>query len=162
MGDLFGDWVPAEWIGTIQHKAYVIPHHTFQFLTKNPERYQEFNPWPENCWLGATITNQADADARVPKLLKAEAAVKFVSIEPMLGPVDLKFWIDTYSKPRIMTAGESYLSWLIVGARTGPGAKNHQPKHEWVQSLIDQARAAKAPIFLKPNLHWPEKIQEWP
>jgi protein gp37 len=163
MGDLFGDWVPQDWIKAVLNvaKATHFPKsHTFLFLTKNPKRYQEFNPWPANCWLGATITNQADADERIPDLLKAQAAVRFVSVEPMLAPVDLRSYLTEYAGP-----GARFLSkvnWLILGAMTGPGSKAYQPDLAWVQYLIDQARAAGVACLIKDNLKWPERIQEWP
>jgi protein gp37 len=189
MGDLFGDWVPWQWIKSVLTCAEVNQEHTFIFLTKNPARYAEFNPWPKNCWVGCTVTNQEDADERIPDLFKVKAPVRFVSVEPMLGLVDLNqirgknglvFWPPCSSECPEWRAGcnpglrrfECYhratsytserLNWLIIGALTGPGAKAHQPKPEWAQSLIDQARAAGVPVFLKDNLKWPEQIQEWP
>jgi protein gp37 len=162
MGDLFGDWVPDEWIFQVGAVAYDNPHHTFQFLTKNPARYQEFNPWPANCWVGATITNQVDADERVPELLKADAAVRFVSHEPLLGPID--FSLQNFNKMtlegREWGKATSFIQWAIIGAMTGPGAV--EVRWAWVQGLIDQYRAAGVPVFLKDNLHWLEKIQEFP
>ena len=74
----------------------------------------------------------------------------FISLEPLLDNVDFN----------VFEGGYSGLGWLIIGAQTGPGAV--PPKPEWVQNIIDQARAAGVPIFLKDNLNWPEKIQEWP
>jgi protein gp37 len=162
MGDLFGDWVPEDWIlkvlATIEFNA---PHHTFQFFTKNPKRYQEFNPWPSNCWLLTTITNQQDADERIPELLKAQAPVLGVSVEPMLGPVDLtKIKFNGLYRDCLM--GMPSLDWLIIGAMTGPGAKQYQPKPQWVQGLVEQARGADVPLFLKDNLKWGNRIQELP
>ena len=178
MGDLFGDWVPRKWIEAVLAVVKKCPQHTFQFLTKNPRRYQEFNPWPENCWLLTTITNQKDADERIPELLKNQAQVLGVSVEPMLGPIYYGgrkgplpcYQPDKYKTmksecwhgPFIPAYGKPNIDWLIIGAMTGPGSKAHQPKSEWVQSLIDQGRAANVPVFLKDNLKWPEKIQEWP
>lgn len=135
---------------------------------------------PVNCWLGATITNQEDAEERIPELLKAQAKVRFVSVEPLLGPVDLRKYIlgccHLCGSPQWNTGGplgrhccrcddDAYypgINWLIIGAMTGPGAEAHQPESEWVQSLIDQARAAGVPVFLKKNLKWKNKIQEYP
>ena len=64
MADLFGDWVPEEWIEAVLNRTQRADysHHTYQFLTKNPRRLKDFNPWPSNCWVGTTVTNQADAD----------------------------------------------------------------------------------------------------
>jgi protein gp37 len=141
-------------------------HHTYIFLTKNPARYAEFNPWPENCWLLTTITNQKDADERIPELLKAQAPVLGVSMEPMLGSIKIPGvflrYLNWGEGPKHWPDGHGVLSWLIIGAMTGPGSKAHQPKPEWVQSLIDQGRAARVPVFLKDNLKWKERIQEFP
>ena len=162
MGDLFGDWVPDEWIQQIKDRVRSIHNrqHTFQFLTKNPKRYQEFNPWPSNCWVGTTVTNQADADKRVRELLFTDAPVRFVSIEPMLSEIDSSKWFKGVTKGGYGSWGK--VNWTIIGAMTGLGSSQHQPKPEWIQSLIDQAHGAGVPVFLKDNLHWPEKIQEWP
>lgn len=153
MGDLFGDWVPAEWIQAVKMAA-LGSHHTFQFLTKNPKRLKDFNPWPENCWVGTTVTNQADMNSRLPELLQAEARIRFSSHEPLLGPIE----VEKVGYPRVPIKTAPF--WAIIGAQTGPGAVKPDPA--WVQGLIDQYRAAGVPIFLKDNLNWPEKIQEWP
>lgn len=162
MGDLFGDWVPQTWILNVRGEAILNPRHTFIFLTKNPKRYLEFgpDPWPENCWLGTTITNQSDANTRIPDLLKAQAKVLFVSAEPLLGGVDIWTWFT----PRSMCGSEKDrgVDWLIIGAMTGPGAVKPEP--DWVQALIKQGVAASVPVFAKDNLNLPPhlKIQEFP
>ena len=82
MADLFGDWVPTLWIAAILEAVYRNPQHTFQFLTKNPKRLIDFNPWPGNSWVGTTVTCQADEE-RLFWLLKVDASVRFVSHEPL-------------------------------------------------------------------------------
>lgn len=91
MADLFGDWVPEEWIEAVLNRTQRADysHHTYQFLTKNPKRLKDFNPWPSNCWVGTTITNQADADERLPWLLQVDAPIRFVSHEPLMGETDI-------------------------------------------------------------------------
>lgn len=168
MGDLFGDWVPKDWINEVIWTAEANFQHTFIFLTKNPKAYEGLGALPRNCWVGATITNQADADERIPDLLRAQASVRFLSVEPMLGPVDIYNLIKPWQRSRDTAHGwhrrESRLHWLIIGAMTGPRAKDHQPAPSWVGALIFQGRAARLPVFLKDNLQWawPEKVQEWP
>jgi protein gp37 len=171
MGDLFGDWAPLAWTAAVLNRTQRADyqHHTYIFLTKNPKRYQFFNPWPENCWLGATITNQADAEDRIPELLKADAPVRFVSAEPLFGPITLNhyFMQDEFGNIGQKFVGDfekpsNALTWLIIGAMTGPDSKAHQPDPEWIQSLIKEARVAGVPVFLKSNLKWPEKIEEYP
>jgi protein gp37 len=168
--DLFGDWMDSDDIQHVINAGPIWePRHTYIFLTKNPKRLKEFNPWPANAWVGTTVTNQADANERLPELLNVEAPVRFVSIEPMLGPVDLKSWLVPNYEMRLkkypswppFETAKSFgkLEWSILGAMTGPGAVKPDPA--WVQSLIDQYRATGVPLFLKDNLKWPEKIQEW-
>lgn len=176
--DLFGDWVPEDWIIKILFSILAnAPHHTYQFLTKNPKRLQAFDPWPSNCWVGTTVTNQDDADERLSWLLKVDASVRFVSHEPLLSEINLTVggpglfpWDTAKGKLKQETAniGVPYfvdtpkINWAIIGAMTGPGYLQHLPQRSWIQSLINQCRAAGMPIFLKSNLNWLEKIQEWP
>jgi protein gp37 len=147
MADLFGDWVPDEWIEEVFKTCEKAPQHTYMFLTKNPYRYLQLHireklPKASNCWYGTTLTGQG----RLP-FNCLDFKQNFVSIEPLLGDVSDKLPFTN-------------IQWVIVGAQTGPGAV--PPKPEWVQSIIDQCRCAKVPIFLKDNLNWPDKIQEWP
>jgi protein gp37 len=165
MGDLFGDWVPDKWITDVIKAIAQAPQHTYIFLTKNPGRYFEyfegaFQDIPEEydfnkvkIMLGTTVTNQND----VRKLSEAARNfIDFLSIEPLLDDIDITELL--YHMP--CCSEETTLKWVIVGAQTGPGAV--PPKPEWVQSIINQARAAEVPIFLKDNLKWPEMIQEFP
>jgi protein gp37 len=145
MGDLFGPWVPDRIIEEILAVVRSCDRHTFQFLTKWPDRLARWNPWPENCWVGATVTNDEEACKTIRHLCWVDAPVRYWSAEPLLAPIrHLPPWIR----------------WLIVGAQTGPGAK--PVDREAVQLLIDMADARAIPVFLKDNLHWPEKRQEWP
>ena len=148
MADLFGDWVPDEWISEVMKACAKAPQHTYLFLTKNPKRYGNLNLLrylPPKFILGTTVTNAHDF-MKVP-LYFDYLSHSFLSIEPLLG--DLAEYIN-FSK----------YSWVIVGAQTGPSPV--KPKHEWVQSIIVQCREAGVPVFLKDNLNWPEKIQEFP
>ncbi len=168
MGELFGEWVPDEWINQVIGTAwFVAPHHTFQFLTKNPKRLLDFNPWPSNCWVGTTVTNQTDADERLPWLLQVEAPVRFVSHEPLLEDIVVDHYLfeDEFGNRGQHFVGDfkipfDDINWAIIGAMTGPRAV--KAKAKWVQDLINQYRGAGVPVFLKDNLHWPEKIQEEP
>lgn len=174
--DLMHSYTPIWQIEACLKVAMETPQHTHIFCTKNPGRYADFNPWPENCWLLTTVTNQEDADQRIPELLKAQAPVLGVSLEPLLGPVDLRDFYhdglcpagaDLRDGPLFLNnspceCDRPGIKWLILGSMTGPGSQAHQPKPEWVQGLINQGRIAGVPIFLKDNLHWPEKNQEWP
>lgn len=148
MADLFGDWVPREWIEKVFETVKACPWHNFYFLTKNPKRLAEFNPWLPNAWSGVTATDQKMMDEAMEGLRPVEGARKYISCEPLLGPVILP------KKLRI--------NWLIIGGLTGPESKTCQPKPEWIKNLIDQAGDGGVPLFLKNNLRWPNKIQEWP
>lgn len=154
--DLFGEWVPRKWIEAIRLETKVCNRHIYIFLTKNPARYAEFNRWPGNCWLGTTITNQEDADQRVPELLKAQAGLLFVSAEPLIGPINLyrQSWIDRNCVQEVENpdyAGQRGIGWVIVGSMTGPGAKQPDPMD--VHSLEFQCERAEIPLFEKNNLH---------
>jgi protein gp37 len=139
----------------------------WQVLTKRPERIAEWwgglmegTVWPTNVWLGVTAENQEQADRRIPLLLQVPAAVRFVSVEPMIGPVNLR--------QSCRFPGRNYakrpLDWEIVGGETGPGARPIEAK--WVGSLYAQCKAAGVPFFMKSmGDRWkraPSYIVDWP
>lgn len=139
MGDLFGDWVPEEWIERVFDACSKAPQHVYMFLTKNPKRYLMLAqngklPKGPNYWYGSTVTNP-DTDFWYASEYKT-----FVSVEPMLEP----FPTNPEACKRI--------NWLIVGAMTGPGSRKAQPDREWVESLVNDARANGVPVFMKDNL----------
>ena len=135
MGDLFGDWVPDEWINAVLDAAREGPRHTFQFLTKNPARYAEFD-LPPNGWYGATV-DQAETLGRLEDL-RGLGGITFVSFEPLLGPID----------PDL-----TGIDWVIVGALSRAGRVPAMlPESRWVQDIIYPAREAGARIFLKNSL----------
>lgn len=125
--------------------------HTFLVLTKRPERARDMlacRALPPNVWLGVTVCNQQEADEKIPVLLQIPAVKRFVSVEPMLGPVDLngreflcKAWEQGHA-----TLG-TYLDWVICGGETGPGARPMHP--EWARSLREQCVAAGVPFYFK-------------
>jgi len=196
MGDLFHEDVHPYDIMQIFNVMAKAKHHTFLVLTKRPERmlevYKRLRPgttipgpyfsitgkgegWagsppslPNNIWLGVTAENQQRADERIPILLEIPAAVRFVSVEPMLGPVDLSEWkpFDGVCycqedprgcKPRLVKdCPETAIDWVICGGETGPGARPIHP--DWVRSLRDQCQAAGVPFFFK---QWGEYGLNW-
>jgi protein gp37 len=145
-GDLWGEWVPKEWIEEVLKVVKMCPQHTFQFLTKNPQRYLEFEPLPENSWAGTTVTCNKDY-RRAIIMEKVKVPVKFLSIEPLLGEVDFPF---------------DGIQWIIVGAQTGKNPL--RPKKDWVKKILSNARKLKIPIFLKNNLRscYPFSLQQFP
>ncbi|CAJ3168142.1 phage Gp37/Gp68 family protein [Burkholderia pseudomallei] len=119
-------------------------------------------PWP-HVWLGATIVNQAEADRDIPKLLAVPARVRFLSMEPLLGPVDLRFHI--YSEPtgnfrthggkrqlELRRPADGGLHWVIAGGESGHGARPMHP--DWARSLRDQCAAAGVPFLFKQWGEW--------
>lgn len=110
-----------------------------------------------NLWLGATICNQEEADRDIPKLLAIPAAVWFLSMEPLLGAIDLdRVWQES--------EGSMWVDWVIVGGESGPNARPMHP--DWARSLRDQCAAAGVPFLFKqwgewaPSEDWPSEIQE--
>ncbi len=130
------------------------PHLTYQILTKRPENIKKRLPqdWPlKNVWLGVTAENQETADERLAFLLSDFPAEKrFVSIEPMLGPVNLgnalcRAWSDGG-----LTAGR-YLDWVIAGGETGPAAR--EMSKEWALLLKKQCEETNTPFFMKQMMN---------
>jgi protein gp37 len=146
MGELFGSWVPNAWREAVLEMVRGCPWHTFQFLTKCPAGLPGIQ-WPENAWVGVTVTGEADL-WRLEYLRQVKATVRFVSLEPLLSEID-----------PTKLAG---LDWWILGAMTGPGSEKRQPRREWVQGLIDVAEKAGVPIYLKHNLRWPMRTEQFP
>lgn len=111
------------------------PQHTFQILTKRSERLRELAPsidWPRNVWVGVSVEDERVL-VRIDDLREVPAAVRFLSLEPLIGPLD-----------RLPLAG---IHWVIVGGESGPNARPMQP--EWVQSIRDQCGHANVKFFFK-------------
>lgn len=164
MSDLFHKEVDDWFIAQVFAVMALAPQHTFQILTKRHGRMRSLvsgdlydlmiralgDPslgwdesriaWPlPNVWLGTSVEDQKRADLRIPALLETPATVRFLSMEPLLGPVDL-----------INGLGDSWLTgidWIIVGGESGPGSRPMRP--EWVRSLRDQADVAGVAFHFK-------------
>jgi protein gp37 len=218
MTDLFADFVADEWLDRLFAVMALCPQHTFQVLTKRPERMRAWFttfvppldleerirviaagilkrrfgvpdehprdtlsrlnpfPWPlPHVWLGVSAENQETAAARIPELLQTPAARRFVSAEPLLGPVDLHSYMwpvcgwwkgdfNSYSAAKaagadcglrrqsLVSAPAFFLDWIIVGGESGPRARPMHP--DWVRSLRDQCAAAGAAFFFKQWGEW--------
>lgn len=210
--DTFHESVPDDWIDRIFAVMALCPQHTFQVLTKRPERAREYlagaerrfkelacdmacdENWPvvlsippklvppasmvpkgyrvidltlwplPNVWLGTSISDQASADLRIPHLLATPAAVRFLSAEPLLGPLDLRnllvdegevaFRVDALDREHSWhdLYGGGRLDWVIVGGESGPGARPMHP--DWARSLRGQCQAAGVPFFFKQHGEW--------
>ncbi len=189
MGDLFHDAVPDEFIIKVFVIMESCPQHTFQILTKRsermfrllnhsgfpdvvrkfgydwlgPSRYQERGPhWRNNVHLGTSISNQEDADRNIPFLFQTPAAVRVVSYEPALAPVQLQQpWADDPIIPgsrrdslreiasfdSMGISGRPRIDWLICGGESGPKAR--QCNIDWIRSMVQQCKAAGVPVFVK-------------
>lgn len=178
MSDLFHEEIPAEVLGSIFHVMAEAKQHTFQVLTKRPERMvQWFNePFANrfgslpNVWLGVSVENQQAADERIPLLLQTPAAVRFLSCEPLLGAIDLSAWLpqvnscqNTITDPdgkdayrRMINAAARRIGptidWVIAGGESGSGARPMHP--EWARKLRDQCYRAFVPFFFKQWGEW--------
>ena len=147
MSDLFHPKVPFDFVSEVflvMQEATRERGHTFQVLTKRPgraaawwESAEELFPegWPQNVWMGTSVENQKYAP-RLTVLARLPANVRFVSAEPLLGPVDLSPWLNK---------GE--LDWIIVGGESG--ARARPMELDWARQIRDQALKADVPFFLK-------------
>lgn len=148
MADIFGKWIPDEWISEIFSICQKYPIHNYLFLTKNPDRYvslrlKELLPEHKNMWYGVTVTNswQAYAAEATMQGIPPKAYV-FLSIEPILE--DLASDLER--------AIENFIDWVIIGAETGNGKGKIVPKKEWIDSIVKQCENAKIPVFMKNSL----------
>jgi protein gp37 len=180
MSDLFHSHVRFSYAAKLLEVIAQTPHHTYQILTKRPRRmkafveatedlqYDRFDDLFPNVWLGVTAENQRAADERIPILLQIPAAVRFVSVEPMLESIDIGFgpdpnciWCDgrgewpadksddpEYIECECVTRNK-FLNWVICGAETGPGKRPMEL--DWARSLRDQCQAAGVPFFFKKD-----------
>ncbi len=148
MGDIFHEDVSQNWIDQVLEVIRVCKRHTFLILTKRP--YNFLGCDIENLWTGVSVENQRTADERIPILLKIPAAKRFISCEPLLGPVNL----GKLSDPNI--------SWVICGGLSLPGGKIQPPRKEWIDGLIHQCDSTGVPMFIKPNAKYSIKREEFP
>ncbi len=135
MSDLFHEDVPAEYIGAVFRTMEAASWHVFQVLTKRADRLEQLAPklpWPSNVWMGVSVEN-ADYTSRVRHLQRVPATVRFLSVEPLLGPI-----------PHLPLSG---IHWVIAGGESGPHARSVEPA--WIRGIRDQCVARKVPFFFK-------------
>jgi protein gp37 len=165
MADLFGEWVPDEWIKAVFEACKAAPQHQYLFLTKNPDRYYQLGEGDENIipdggiggWFGASASTEEQAEAAWENL-----NCTWMSLEPLHGEFSEEFFTydDRYAQ-RIMRRWD----WIVVGAETGNQKDKIAPKREWVESIVNQCRSVGTPVFLKSSLleiMEGELIQEYP
>ena len=151
LADVFDNEAPVEWRMDLFSLIADTPHLDWLILTKRIGNVQSmcsedglmFDMIGQRVWLGATICNQVEADRDIPKLAAVPAHMRFLSMEPLLGPVDLGFDIPWKSPP---------IDWVIVGGESGPNARPMHP--DWARSLRDQCEAAGVPFLFKQWGEW--------
>jgi protein gp37 len=135
MSDLFHDSIPENFIQRVFKTMVDTPHHTYQVLTKRAERLDELAsrlPWPENVWMGVSVES-TEYQWRVDRLRNTTAAIKFLSLEPLLGPMD-----------ELNLEG---IDWAIVGGESGPNARPIEI--DWVRSIRDRCNASGIAFHFK-------------
>jgi protein gp37 len=135
MSDLFHKDVPEEYVRRVFDVMNLASWHRYQVLTKRSDRLRELSPrlpWASHIWMGVSVESQ-DYAFRIDDLRETGAHIKFLSIEPLLGPIDA---LDLRA-----------IDWVIVGGESGPGARPMDPA--WVTSIRDQCQAAGVPFFFK-------------
>lgn len=180
MADLFGEWVPDEWITEVFKTCATAPQHIYLFLTKNPDRvYWDDENGNDSVWksafdnisnenmkklhmmFGASVTS--DNDSNLEKAY-SNLNIDWVSIEPLLGEINEDFFSYT---PRNPNSGDDIArwKWVIIGAESGNRKGKVVPKREWIESIVEECRVYDIPVFMKNSLAdiWGEPlIQEFP
>ncbi len=135
MSDLFQEAVPDDFIRQVFATMRECPQHTFQILTKRSDRLRELGAslhWPPNVWMGVSVED-ARVAGRITNLAAVPAHVRFLSCEPLIGPLD--------------NLALNGIHWVIVGGESGPGAR--PMRHEWVESIHRQCSRDSVPFFFK-------------
>lgn len=168
MADLFGDWVPDEWIQEVVAACYNSLQHRYLFLTKNPARYKEVDKivhWPSfeemhiekskpTMLLGASATNDAQMKAVY------DSYADWVSIEPIHEQLLPEWFVSSIGDIEV-----SRWEWVVIGAETGNSKNKVVPKKEWIQEIADVCKRYRTPVFMKESLRRlmdDDFIQEYP
>jgi protein gp37 len=170
--DVFDNEVPDEWRNDLWELVLSTPHLTWTLLTKRVGNVRAMLPWgddaecpaPPNVWIGATVVNQEEADRDIPKLLQVPEAVRFLSIEPMLGPIDLARACSNLrwkGLDGVECCGVTrLLDWAIVGGESDqPGHKARPFDIAWARDIVRQCKAAGVAAFVKQlgsRARWPD------
>jgi protein gp37 len=169
MSDLFHKDVPDHFLDQVFAMMALCSQHTFQILTKRPERMLAHlgrGPWPAtraileldtptgtwpltNVWLGVSVEDQRTADERIPLLLQTPAAVRFLSCEPLLSPIDLTHVRDAYWPEQLNVNAFRGIAWVIAGGESGAHARPMDL--DWARSLRDQCQAAGVAFYFKQH-----------
>ena len=150
-GDMWGHWVDKQWISDVLEVVDNHTQHTFQFLTKNPLRYEQFfTEYSTNAWFGTTNDGTDNTAANIDLLVYSVSSklIRFVSFEPLL------------KKPDIIDHQMAALDWIIIGADSTRGAK--KPPNEWADWLMDMASEVGTAVWVKDNYSYPDPIKDFP
>lgn len=151
MADLFGEWVPDEWIAEVFRACEAAPQHRYLFLTKNPKRFKSLREsgikLPKGCWIGTSVSKDKEEYDQYTGRTRYISdnwdtdANWFVSVEPIL---------ERMSRNSIenLTA----MNWVIVGAETGNRKEKIVPQKEWIEEIADECKRCRVPIFMKESL----------
>lgn len=138
IADLYAPWTPSQWRGEVLDSMLWCPvKHTFQMLTKNPERIPTGPKYPENWWFGTTVTNENEDWRNIEEIKKVDASVRFGCFEPLLGQLP----------DDVCLKG---LQWIIIGKLTG--SKKVKLDAYWVSHILQEANRHNIPVFMKNNL----------
>ena len=151
MSDLFHELIPTAFLDQVVGVMGGVDRHIYQVLTKRPARMKEYvwdwvrraaTGWPRNVWLGTSVENQSTANERIPQLQGTPAVTRFLSLEPLLGPVDLS--------PYMVLPGDcARIDWVIVGGESGP---HHRPMRiEWLEQIVTEAQSWGVRVFVKQD-----------
>ena len=143
MSDLFHEKVPFDYIERIFNVMGSTPQHTYQILTKRAGRLLKLSgliDWTDNVWMGVSVEDDRVLD-RIARLQQTGAKVKFLSLEPLIGPISLQKNINTGLDP---LAG---IDWVIVGGESGTQARIMEAS--WAEDLVEQCQSANIPCFVK-------------
>lgn len=153
MADLFGDWVPAEWIDQILEACENAPQHNYIFLTKRPEGYYRLVPlWKvyhnkgiyKNIWFGTSITNLSSIERifQIRELAEYQGLNTFLSIEPLLSPIGNEPFREAIKG----------IKWVIIGAETGNRRDKVIPRKQWIDEIVMDCVKLNIPVFMKDSL----------
>lgn len=157
MADLFGDWVPDEWIAEVLKACDAAPQHRYLFLTKAPSRYEKISslmPSWEEMYLeksrpvmmfGASATD----DAMMAVAYKSNA--EWVSVEPILEPIEPEWFISASGSNGDYSTFRRW-EWVVIGAETGNSKHKTAPKREWVEEIVKVCKEYGTPVFMKDSL----------
>ena len=167
MSDLFQDGVPDQFLHDVYHIMEQARQHTFQVLTKRAARMQQYLEWrygpdadvphgripSRHIWHGVSVENQPAANERVPLLMHTRSAVRFLSVEPLLSPVNLDGLWGYPGSARSDQLARWPIHWVIVGGESGPKARGSELG--WYRDIVAQCRAAHVPVFVKQLGRYP-------